>query len=102
ARGEADLGREIDGPREILEARVAGPVDSFVFPFGRFNAESLRRAKSRYRHVFRIGGAANRGWEGRILYRIDADELTSPNAIFSPARLLRYRARYFWNQLRGK
>jgi len=99
---EADLGREIDGPQDILRAKLDQPIDSFVFPYGRFSEESRRQAHNRYRHVFRIGGAANRGWTGRMLYRIDADELTSPVAIFAPGRLLRYRARYFWNQLRGK
>lgn len=99
---DADLADEIDAPQEILRARTGRPVDSFVFPFGRFSDVSLRRTKDRYRHVFRIGGAQNRGWDGRVLYRVDADCMESPRSVLAPARLLRYRARQIWNQVRGR
>ena len=99
---DVDLDREVDSPGARIETALGCPVDSFVFPFGRFSVRSLARAKARYRHVFRIGGALNRGWDGRVLYRVDADGMTAPQALFAPARLVRYRARYFWNQLRRR
>jgi len=96
----ADFGTELDAPRVILEARLAQPIESFVFPFGRYSRPALRHARQKYRYVFRIGGALNLGWNRRLLYRVDADAMKSPRSLFSPARLASYRARYLWNRLR--
>jgi len=96
----ANLAMELDAPKTILKTRVAQPIDSFVFPFGRCSQRSLQRARAQYRYVFRIGGALNRGWGSRLLYRVDADAMPGPRSLFSPARLVGYRARYFWNRLR--
>jgi peptidoglycan/xylan/chitin deacetylase (PgdA/CDA1 family) len=97
-----DLSLEVDQPQTILSARVGKPIEAFVFPFGRYSNPSLDKARQRYRHVFRIGGAMNRNWNGRVLYRVDADRMEHAAALFSRSRLLAYRARYFWNRLRGR
>jgi len=99
---DVDLGLEVDTPKKILEKRLGQPIDSFVFPYGRFSEASLKRTKRRYHHVFRIGSALNRNWESRVLYRIDADRMEAPASLFSSANLLRYRARFLWNQLRSR
>ncbi len=96
----ASLERELDAPKDILSARLAQPVESFVFPFGRYSPYALEQAKRRYRYVFRIGGALNRSWGNRVLYRIGADAMETPSSLFSLGRLACYRARYFWNRLR--
>lgn len=98
----AALASEIDAPRSILGARLAQPVESFVFPFGRYSSRSLLHARRNYRFVFRIGGAINTTWESRVLYRVDADSMESPWTLFSPARQAAYRARFFWNRLRSR
>ena len=95
------LETEIDAPQTLLGARCAQAVESFVFPFGRFSPQTLAHSRRRYRYVFRIGGASNRRWDHRLLYRVDADRMSSPTALFSRARLMRYRARRIWNRLRG-
>ena len=99
---ETDLDAEIRLSRQILATRLAQPVDSFVFPYGRFSSEALRTVGQHYRYAFRIGGAMNRGWSGRLIYRVNGDRLAAPDALFSPALLARYRARFFWNRLRGR
>jgi len=96
----AALALEVDAPQTIMETRLGQPVDSFVFPFGRYSPRSLAQARRRYRYVFRIGGALNRTWESRLIYRICADTMEGPKSLFSPSRLACYRARYFWNRLR--
>lgn len=96
----ADLAKEVDAPKAILEERIDEPVESFVFPFGRYSPRSLQQAKRRYRYVFRIGGALNQSWNGRLLYRVAADAMESPRSLFTPTRLALYRARYLWNRLR--
>ena len=96
-----DVQAELDVPQTILSARLARPVESFVFPDGRCSIEALRAARQRYRFVFGNGGASNRHWNQPMLYRINADELSSPSAPFSSLRRARYRARYWWCRLRG-
>jgi peptidoglycan/xylan/chitin deacetylase (PgdA/CDA1 family) len=98
----ADLDAEISFPREELSARLNRPVDSFVFPFGRFSPAALRKVREHYRHAFRIGGAMNRGWSQSLLYRVGGDCLGAPDELFSAGRLALFRARYYWNRLRGR
>jgi peptidoglycan/xylan/chitin deacetylase (PgdA/CDA1 family) len=97
-----DLHAEIVAPKVVLEVRLEQTVDSFVFPYGRFNPEALQLVHENYRHAFRIGGADNPGWDRPILYRVAADAMESPDALFAPARLTTYRVRRFWNQVRGR
>ncbi|MEO6244513.1 MAG: polysaccharide deacetylase family protein [Opitutaceae bacterium] len=97
---KADLNTEVHAPKTILGSRLDQKIESFVFPFGRFSRPALFEARQRYRYVFRIGGALNRHWESRVLYRIDADEMTAPSALFRRDNLTRYQTRFLWNRLR--
>jgi peptidoglycan/xylan/chitin deacetylase (PgdA/CDA1 family) len=99
-RKSAELDAEISFSREELSARLNQPVDSFVFPFGRFSSAALRKVKEHYRHAFRIGGAMNRDWSQSLLYRVGGDCMSAPDGLFSAGRLALHRARYFWNRLR--
>jgi peptidoglycan/xylan/chitin deacetylase (PgdA/CDA1 family) len=101
-RDGVDFHTEVVIPQALLAARVGCKVDTFVFPYGRFNRAALRIVQLHYRYVFRIGGADNADWSRHVLYRIDADGMTSPHALFSPARLARYRLRRLWNRVRGR
>jgi len=51
------------------------------------------------RYVFRIGSADNRNWAGKVIYRVDADEMDSPDVLFSKRRMAAYRLRRHWNAL---
>jgi len=97
-----DLQTEVIMSGSVLGSRLGRPVHSFVLPYGRFNRDSLACVRQHYRHTFRIGGAANRSWAGGMLYRVGADGLTAPDEPFRPHRLAKYRARYYWNRLRGR
>jgi peptidoglycan/xylan/chitin deacetylase (PgdA/CDA1 family) len=101
-RAGTDLHTEIVLPQALLAARTGQPVESFVFPYGRFNRAALQRVRQCYRHVFRIGGADNPGWNSSLLYRVNADAMSAPDAPFSPTRRAGYRARYLWNRLRRR
>ena len=98
---ETDLEREIDLPQRVLSDAIGRKVDTLVFPYGRFSREALDRARWRYSHFFRIGGAENDGWSD-LTYRVSADEMKSPTSVFSLRRRLGYRLRYRWNRLRGR
>ncbi len=99
---DADLVREVESPQSFLRSRLRQRVDSFVFPYGRFSPLALAAARRHYRHVLRIGGAINRGWDQDVLYRVDADAMETPSSLFAPGRLLRYRVRLLWNRLRSR
>lgn len=98
----ADLAREIEASGNQLEQRLACPVSTFVFPYGRYSRAALRRATRRYRTVFRIGGASNRDWRHQPVYRVNADNLRAADEPFRRGRLLAYRTRSIWNRLRGR
>jgi hypothetical protein len=99
---DSDVDVDVDAPRTILSARLSRPVESFVFCDGTCSAPALYAARQRYRFVFGNGGASNRDWHQRLLYRINADELASPTAPFSSLRRANYRARFWWNRLRER
>lgn len=98
----ADLHQEIVVPQTLLAARLGCGVDSFVLPFGRFDDRVVAIARAHYRYVFRIGSADNTGWNGPMLYRIDADELLTADEPFAWQRLTGYRLRRHWNALRQR
>ena len=98
----ADLDHEVKASKDQLAARLGQPIESFVFPFGRSSSRALEIANKNYRHAFRIGSASNRSWTARALYRVDADRMATPTALFAPARLAAYRVRYIWNRLRRR
>jgi peptidoglycan/xylan/chitin deacetylase (PgdA/CDA1 family) len=99
---ESDLHTEIVVPQTMLAARTGQDVSSFVLPYGRFTSAALACAKQHYRYVFRIGSADNDDWSGNLLYRIDADEMNAPDALFSRHRRATYRLRRHWNALRSR
>ena len=99
---DANIPLEIETPQFLLQSRFKRPVDSFIFPYGRFSDSSLEAALLHYRYVFRIGAALNPHWDTGLLYRVDADCMTSPDALFAPGLLLRYRARGLWNRFRSR
>jgi peptidoglycan/xylan/chitin deacetylase (PgdA/CDA1 family) len=101
-QADVDLHTEIMVPKTLLSARLRQPVDSFIFPYGRYSPAVLQQVKQHYRYAFRIGGANNQDWNGSVLYRIDADEMIAPDALFTRARLAGYGLRRHWNVLRNR
>ena len=99
---DVDLHAEIVVSKTTLAARTGQTVDSVVLPYGRFNARTIAYVKPHYGYVFRIGSADNPGWTGKIINRIDADEMSSPEELFSERRLATYRLRRHWNAVRSR
>jgi len=101
-RPEADLHTEVVVAKTMLAARTGRAINSFVLPYGRFTAETITYAKQHYQYVFRIGGADNPGWTGKVIYRVDADDMTSPDVLFSRRRIASYRWHRHWNAVRSR
>jgi peptidoglycan/xylan/chitin deacetylase (PgdA/CDA1 family) len=99
---DVDLEAEIALPQALTASRLGLPVESYVFPYGRFSPAALAKVREHYRYAFRIGEADNSGWDQALLYRVRADGLGSPGAPFNALRRVGYRARRHWNRLRGR
>ena len=99
---DTDLAREICDPGLLLSVKLMIKVECFVFPFGRYSATALKVARIHYNYVFRIGQALNTGWKAPVLYRVGADNMATPAALLTPAKLRGYRVRAWWNRLRRR
>ena len=90
---EVDLDFELRVSKEILEDKLNTKIDSFVFPFGKYNQDNLKEAKKYYKYNFRIGNAIHKDFSGinGAIYRIDGDSLKTPDEIFKTTKLLKYK-----------
>jgi peptidoglycan/xylan/chitin deacetylase (PgdA/CDA1 family) len=90
---DVDLDLELRVSKEILEEKLDTKIESFVFPFGKYNQNILKEAQKYYKYNFRIGNAIHKDFSGinGAIYRLDGDELKTPNEIFKTTKLLKYR-----------
>ncbi|MBN2816903.1 MAG: polysaccharide deacetylase family protein [Campylobacterales bacterium] len=88
----ADVTKELKESKEILEQKLGVSVDSFVFPFGKYNQQILEETQKYYKYAFRIGNGINRDFKGinGVIYRIDGDNLKDAHSVFSLKNMLRY------------
>jgi peptidoglycan/xylan/chitin deacetylase (PgdA/CDA1 family) len=98
-----DLIQELKGSKEILEEKLDIHVESFVFPYGKYDQHILNETKKHYSYAFRIGNAFNDDFTGikGVIYRIDADNLQTPDEIFKFTKMLKYRYKKFIKTLVG-
>jgi peptidoglycan/xylan/chitin deacetylase (PgdA/CDA1 family) len=80
-----DLNREVVHSKEIIETKLAQPVSSFIYPFGKMTLAAHATVAAHYPFAFRIGSALNFGWGNgaKPLNRVSADNLCSSTAPFS-------------------
>jgi peptidoglycan/xylan/chitin deacetylase (PgdA/CDA1 family) len=99
-----DLESELFLSKKLLEKKLSIPITSFVYPFGLFNQKTQVLAKKHYKYIFRIGNAQNISWENtnQLLYRINADELLSPDFPFGILSRWKHTARFFLNTVRKR
>ena len=99
-----DLEKELKLSKDILEEKLNIKVDSFVFPFGKYNQEILKEAKKYYKYNFRIGNATHKDFSGinGAIYRIDGDGLKSADEIFTNKKLISYGFKGFIKRLGNK
>ncbi len=70
-----DLKFEIIYSKYILQNHLGIQVNTFVYPYGKFNAPIHSLVKKNYSFIMRIGGSFNLTWQNfsKIIYRIDVD-----------------------------
>ncbi|MFA7069382.1 MAG: polysaccharide deacetylase family protein [Sulfurimonas sp.] len=99
-----DLDLELRVSKEILEEKLGVKVDSFVFPFGKYNQDILKEAKKYYKYNFRIGNAIHKDFDGinGAIYRVDGDGLKTADEIFRFDKILKYKFKAFTKGLGKK
>ena len=90
---QVDLDLELRVSKQILEDKLNTKIDSFVFPFGKYNQNILKEAKKYYQYNFRIGNAIHKDFSGinGAIYRVDGDNLKTADEIFKTTKLLKYK-----------
>lgn len=98
-----NLQEELVESKNILEKKLAISIESFVFPFGKYNQEILDETQKYYKYSFRIGNGINKDFSGvnDVIYRIDADNLHSADAIFSFTNMMQFRFKTFIKSIVG-
>jgi len=99
-----DLEKELLESKRILQERLGSEVESFVFPFGKYNQAILEQTKRHYKYAFRIGNGVNRDFSGvgGVIYRIDGDNLKDASSIFSFNKMLKFRLKTLIKQIVGQ
>jgi len=84
---------ELFKSKQVLEQKLHHHVDTFVYPYGQFNASIVKYVQKYYKYNFAVGAGDNRTWEGvgGVLFRIYADDLRDPVSIFSQTNLTKYK-----------
>ena len=98
-----DLTKELLESKQILEDKLSIKVESFVFPFGKYDQEILDETKKYYKYAFRIGNGINKNFNGvnGVIYRIDGDNLMDVNKIFSFSNILKFRFKSLMKSIVG-
>jgi len=100
---DVDLTAELEESQKTLEQKLKIKVESFVFPFGKYNQAVLDETKKYYKYAFRIGNGLNKDFSGvnGVIYRIDADNLKDASSIFGFSNMLKFWFKTFTKKLAG-
>ncbi len=100
---EIDLDEELVKSKNVLENKLNIKVESFVFPFGKYNQEILDETKKHYKYVFRIGNGIDKNFSGTngVIYRLDADNLENASDIFRFSNIMKFKFKTFIKSIVG-
>ena len=99
----ADLSKPADLQTEIIYSKsLIEPVDTFIFPYGKYSPEALLLAKQHYKYVMRIGSALNKSWDQNLIYRIPCDQLPSYSYPFDSQQYIKLMLKHSINSFINK
>jgi peptidoglycan/xylan/chitin deacetylase (PgdA/CDA1 family) len=98
---DVNLDEELNLSKKILEERLDIIVDSFIFPFGKYDDKIATQTLKSYKYAFRIGNAIHKNFDGikGINYRVDGDNLQTPDEIFTFKKMLGFKFKAFIKSL---
>jgi len=88
----------------ILEKKLKTKIDTFVYPYGKFNKLVHSIVKKHYKYAMRIGSSLNLGWNNfsGLIYRVPSDRLKNYKSNLLKRHLFKYFLKLFINSIRGK
>jgi peptidoglycan/xylan/chitin deacetylase (PgdA/CDA1 family) len=100
---KVNLEEELVLSKKLLEEKLSIEVDSFVYPFGKYNQKILNETMKHYQYSFRIGNGINKDFNGinGVIYRIDGDNLENGSDIFSFSNMAKFRFKSFVKSIVG-
>lgn len=100
---DVDLKEELLKSKQLIEEKLDTNVESFVYPFGKYNQKILDITMKYYKYAFRIGNGISGDFHGTrgVIYRIDGDFLKFPDKIFSFKNILKFRFKTFIKAIVG-
>lgn len=98
---KANLEYELVESKKILENRLKIQIDTFVYPYGKFNPTIQKLAKRHYQHTMRIGSSNNLFWD-RLLYRVPSDNLSHPIEKLTLTNKVFYTCNFLKNKIRNR
>jgi len=100
---DANIEEELLKSKEIIEQKLGNKVESFVYPFGKYDQKVLDETMKHYKYSFRIGNAVNKDFHGinGVVYRIDGDFLPAPDEIFHFKNMLKFRFKALIKSITG-
>ncbi len=100
---DVDLEKELVISKQMIKEKLDIEVESFVYPFGKYNQKILDETMKHYKYSFRIGNAVNKDFNGinGVIYRVDGDNLENANDIFDFSNMLKFKFKSFIKQITG-
>ncbi len=100
---DVNLEQELVKSKSILEEKLNIKIESFVFPFGKYNQYILDETMKHYKYSFRIGNGINKDFSGvnNVIYRIDADNLKTADEVFTFTKMMKFRFKTFIKNIVG-
>lgn len=101
---EIDLKKEVVESKQLLEAKLGHPIQTFVYPYGRFNSSVQAYVKKHYQYALRIGSALNFSWQNfsGLIYRNNLTDFNLLEGSLKKRRYLPYMGYYLLNTVRGR
>lgn len=98
-----DLKEELLKSKKVIEEKLNIKVESFVFPFGKYNQNILDETKKHYKYAFRIGNGIDKDFNGTngVIYRVDGDNLKSASEIFNFSNIMKFKFKTFIKSIVG-
>ncbi len=106
AEFQTDLKQEIVFSKQFLEQKLNLPINTFVYPYGRFNRKIHNLVQKHYKYALRIGSALNFSWQNisNLTYRINLLSFSNIDRLIKNRHLnfWLYTGKYLINSLRRR
>jgi peptidoglycan/xylan/chitin deacetylase (PgdA/CDA1 family) len=100
---DVNLETELVKSQTEIQNRLKIKVESFIYPFGKYNQHVLDETMKYYKYSFRIGNGINKDFHGvnNVIYRLDGDFLKTEDELFKFNNMIKFRFKSFVKSITG-